>query len=98
LSPCGRATTADRREAGQTELPVGALGRQPPGQRNISESDGKGFRRAIVRSSGSFFVGFFRKGASMVKQSKKPVIAYRKKCQAQGTGLSHYIFIAKKAN
>jgi len=33
----------------------------------------------------------------MKEQSKKPVISYRKKCQARGTGLSHYILIAKKA-
>jgi modified peptide precursor CbpA len=30
-------------------------------------------------------------------QEKKPVIAYRKKCQAKGTGLSHYILMDKKA-
>ena len=33
----------------------------------------------------------------MVKQVKKPVIAYRKKCQATGTGLSHYILMDRKA-
>ena len=31
------------------------------------------------------------------KQEKKVVIAYRKKCQARGTGLSHYILMDKKA-
>jgi modified peptide precursor CbpA len=30
-------------------------------------------------------------------QKKKTVIAYRKKCQAKGTGLSHYILADKKA-
>jgi len=33
----------------------------------------------------------------MKQQTKKPVIAYRKKCQTRGTGLSHYILIARKA-
>ena len=28
---------------------------------------------------------------------KKDVIAYRKTCKAQGTGLSHYILMDKKA-
>jgi modified peptide precursor CbpA len=31
------------------------------------------------------------------KNTKKPVIAYRKKCQAKGTGLSHYILADKKS-
>jgi len=31
------------------------------------------------------------------KVTKKTVIAYRKKCQAKGTGLSHYILMDKKA-
>ncbi len=30
-------------------------------------------------------------------QQKKDVIAYRKRCQAQGTGLSHYILMDRKA-
>jgi modified peptide precursor CbpA len=29
--------------------------------------------------------------------AKKDVIAYRKTCKAQGTGLSHYILMDKKA-
>jgi modified peptide precursor CbpA len=29
--------------------------------------------------------------------TKKTVIAYRKKCQVKGTGLSHYILMDKKA-
>lgn len=33
----------------------------------------------------------------MKEQSKKTVIAYRKTCQAKGTGLSHYILMDKKA-
>ena len=33
----------------------------------------------------------------MKKQPKKNVIAYRKTCQAKGTGLSHYILMDKKA-
>jgi modified peptide precursor CbpA len=33
----------------------------------------------------------------MTKKSKKDVIAYRKTCQAKGTGLSHYILMDKKA-
>ena len=32
-----------------------------------------------------------------VKTTKKDVIAYRKSCQAKGTGLSHYILMDKKA-
>lgn len=31
------------------------------------------------------------------KKAKKDVIAYRKKCKASGTGLSHYILIDNKA-
>ena len=31
------------------------------------------------------------------KAPKKDVIAYRKTCQAKGTGLSHYILMDKKA-
>lgn len=33
----------------------------------------------------------------MQPPSKPAVIAYRKKCQAKGTGLSHYILMDKKA-
>jgi modified peptide precursor CbpA len=29
--------------------------------------------------------------------AKKTVIAYRKRCRAKGTGLSHYILMDKKA-
>jgi modified peptide precursor CbpA len=39
-----------------------------------------------------------QKGKNMKKQSKKKdVIAYRKTCQAKGTGLSHYILMDRKA-
>ena len=31
-----------------------------------------------------------------VKRVEKDVIAYRKKCNANGTGLSHYILMDKK--
>jgi modified peptide precursor CbpA len=31
------------------------------------------------------------------KETKKPVIAFRKTCKAKGTGLSHYILMDKKA-
>lgn len=31
-----------------------------------------------------------------VKRVEKDVIAYRKKCSANGTGLSHYILMDKK--
>ena len=31
----------------------------------------------------------------MKKQTKRDVIAYRKTCQARGTGLSHYILMNK---
>ena len=34
---------------------------------------------------------------AMKKTTKKDVIAYRKSCQATGTGLSHYILMDKKA-
>ena len=30
------------------------------------------------------------------KTKEKDVIAYRKSCQAKGTGLSHYILVDKK--
>jgi len=33
----------------------------------------------------------------MKKSSKKAVIAYRKRCKATGTGLSHYILMDRKA-
>ncbi len=36
------------------------------------------------------------KEARMEKREKKEVIAYRKKCKADGTGLSHYILMDKK--
>ena len=55
------------------------------------------------RPSGSFFRCFpgSRKGRKMKnqpkRQPKKAVIAYRKTCQAKGTGLSHYILVDKKA-
>ncbi len=32
----------------------------------------------------------------MEKKIKKDVIAYRKKCKTDGTGLSHYILMDKK--
>lgn len=31
-----------------------------------------------------------------VKRAEKDVIAYRKKCKANGTGLSHYILMDKR--
>jgi modified peptide precursor CbpA len=31
-----------------------------------------------------------------VKRARKDVIAYRKKCKANGTGLSHYILMDKR--
>lgn len=37
------------------------------------------------------------KGTKMNSAAKKTVIAYRKKCQAKGTGLSHYILMDRKA-
>jgi modified peptide precursor CbpA len=33
----------------------------------------------------------------MKKETKKSVVAYRKTCQAKGTGLSHYILMDRKA-
>lgn len=39
------------------------------------------------------------KGGKRMKKNKKeekPVIAHRKTCKAQGTGLSHYILMDKK--
>ncbi len=38
-----------------------------------------------------------RRKKKMKNQTKKTVIAYRKKCQARGTGLSHYILMDRKA-
>jgi len=32
------------------------------------------------------------------KRQEKDVIAYRKKCKANGVGLSHYILMDKKGN
>ncbi|MDO9541549.1 MAG: modified peptide precursor CbpA [Kiritimatiellia bacterium] len=32
-----------------------------------------------------------------MKKKKQTVIAYRKSCKAEGTGLSHYILMDKKA-
>ncbi|MDO9630623.1 MAG: modified peptide precursor CbpA [Humidesulfovibrio sp.] len=44
------------------------------------------------------------KPATMMDTQKKPrqpkdkdIIAFRKKCSAEGTGLSHYILISEKA-
>lgn len=31
-----------------------------------------------------------------MKKSKKDVIAFRKRCKAKGTGLSHYILMDRK--
>jgi len=31
-----------------------------------------------------------------VRKVKKNIIAYRKKCKANGTGLSHYVLLDKK--
>lgn len=31
-----------------------------------------------------------------IRKAKKTVIAYRKKCKANGTGLSHYVLLDKK--
>lgn len=36
------------------------------------------------------------KGGDCMKQQRKEVIAYRKSCAANGTGLSHYILMDKK--
>jgi len=36
------------------------------------------------------------KGGDCMKQQRKEVIAYRKSCVANGTGLSHYILMDKK--
>jgi modified peptide precursor CbpA len=53
----------------------------------------------VGRLSGSFFRCFLdpMKGMTMKNSPKKSVIAYRKKCQAKGTGLSHYILMDRKA-
>ena len=37
------------------------------------------------------------KGTKMNSAAKKTVIAYRKKCQAKGTGVAHYILMDRKA-
>jgi modified peptide precursor CbpA len=50
------------------------------------------------RLSESFFrLTLLNKEKRMNKKSKKDVIAYRKTCEAKGTGLSHYILMDKKA-
>jgi modified peptide precursor CbpA len=36
------------------------------------------------------------KGGDCMKEQRKEVIAYRKSCAANGTGLSHYILMDKK--
>jgi modified peptide precursor CbpA len=49
-------------------------------------------------SGPSFFGPLLVKESHMKKQSKKKdVIAFRKSCKAQGTGLSHYILMDRKA-
>jgi modified peptide precursor CbpA len=53
----------------------------------------------VGRLSASFFRCLLDrvKGRTMKNCPKKTVIAYRKKCQAKGTGLSHYILMDRKA-
>jgi modified peptide precursor CbpA len=59
----------------------------------VKDSDGR------LASVGVLFLFLApqRKEEHMTKQTKKAVIAYRKTCQAKGTGLSHYILMDKKA-
>ena len=38
-----------------------------------------------------------RKEVTFVKEEKKDVISYRKSCNAEGTGLSHYILMGSQA-
>ncbi len=60
----------------------------------VKDSDG----RWCACRSPFFVVSFgFQKGRKMKNQPKKTVIAYRKTCQAKGTGLSHYILMNRKA-
>jgi len=50
-----------------------------------------------MRLSESFFrFPRFERRERMKNRPEKTVIAYRKSCQAKGTGLSHYILISKK--
>ena len=75
--------------------------------RIITGSDGKGFRRKeeLLRAAPSAGTFFFcrpnsRKEANVKRTTKrkvKGVIAYRKSCDASGTGLSHYVLMDKKA-
>lgn len=71
--------------------------REPPAQKS------SGMRRGSYLAPPNFAGGHghggrgvFQKG-SVMPQAPKKIIAYRKKCQAKGTGLSHYILMDKKA-
>ncbi len=50
-----------------------------------------------------FFIAYqqaissIRKEVTFVKEEKKDVISYRKSCNAEGTGLSHYILMGSQA-
>jgi modified peptide precursor CbpA len=74
--------------------------RRPTETGKYAESDGKGFRRTTCLSK-PFFFGL--KGKLPMKKTQKApcqaqpeVLAYRKSCAAEGTGLSHYILMNGK--
>jgi modified peptide precursor CbpA len=52
--------------------------------------------RVERRSKTAQFVAAKGKEVIPVKNEKKDVIAYRKACNAEGTGLSHYILMGTK--
>jgi modified peptide precursor CbpA len=57
----------------------------------------KGFGNRLVGAVEALFSFRQPKGREMKKPKKKDVIAFRKRCNAKGTGLSHYILMDKKA-
>ena len=65
----------------------------------VKDSGGRWTSGDAKRLSESFFRCFLDRwrGRTMKNRPKKTVIAYRKKCQAKGTGLSHYILMDRKA-
>ena len=58
----------------------------------VKDSDGQTLSVGIL-----FLLDCLKLKGRNMQQTKKDVIAYRKSCQAKGTGLSHYILMDKKA-
>ncbi len=56
----------------------------------------KGFGGRSTSAEALFLLFEAMKGTPMKKSKKKDVIAFRKRCKAKGTGLSHYILMDRK--